>query len=258
MKLPFTARLHLHAREVPERLRVGRSDLRQRATGRRAALRSAPSRQRRRSRAELELVGVALAGYHVARMREEASSEPLDDYARHRHAKVARCERLRATVQAALDLRQLAQRDGRADIVGRRPFGARPNAPRWLQVGAKLAVLIGTAHARAVPAAHPPRSLQRRRPCPASDPLPAPAPAPAPLLATPPPPVAAPPPSPCPVRPRHPTPAASTVSPRRLLEPLYSALGHPRSPPRCSRSGATKSCFSGRSAAAPIPRTLRI
>jgi hypothetical protein len=26
------------------------------------------------------------------------------------------------------------------DLVSRRPFGARPNPPRWLQVGAKIAL----------------------------------------------------------------------------------------------------------------------
>jgi Fe(3+) dicitrate transport protein len=75
---------------------------------------------------------------YVARMREEAGSEPLD-------------EALHTDEQAILDIgahyRVLGPVDVYAnlrnvfdshDLVARRPFGARPNAPRWLQVGVKV------------------------------------------------------------------------------------------------------------------------
>jgi len=83
-------------------------------------------------------VGAALAGYHVARMREEAGSGPLS-------------KSLVTDQQTWLDLSAYVRPlkilsiyanwrnvTGAENLVGRRPFGARPNAPRWLQVGAKL------------------------------------------------------------------------------------------------------------------------
>jgi Fe(3+) dicitrate transport protein len=83
--------------------------------------------------------GGAVAGYYVSRMREEAGAAPLR-------------EALATDAQTWLDggayvkplemhsiYGHLRNATGAADIVGRRPFGARPNAPRWLQVGAKLA-----------------------------------------------------------------------------------------------------------------------
>jgi Fe(3+) dicitrate transport protein len=88
---------------------------------------------------EHELGGVAASGFYISRMREQASSEPLDDS-------------LVTDTQKWLDLsayvRPLKQLTVYANwrnvtqakaIAGRRPFGARPGAPRWLQVGAKLA-----------------------------------------------------------------------------------------------------------------------
>ena len=89
--------------------------------------------------AELDYAGVALAGYHIARMREEASSGSL-------------AKAFATDAQTWLDVSafvkpfkalsiygNLRNVTGEANIAGRRPFGARPNAPRWLQVGAKLA-----------------------------------------------------------------------------------------------------------------------
>jgi Fe(3+) dicitrate transport protein len=82
--------------------------------------------------------GAALAGYYVARMREEAGSGPLS-------------KALVTDQQTWLDLSAYVRPlkmlsiyanwrnvTGAENLVGRRPFGARPNAPRWLQVGAKL------------------------------------------------------------------------------------------------------------------------
>ncbi|HKP57608.1 MAG TPA: TonB-dependent receptor [Polyangiales bacterium] len=74
---------------------------------------------------------------YVAAMREEAGSEPLEDT-------VATDEMivfdLTAEVRPLPGLRIYANLrnigDAR-DIVSRRPYGARPNAPRWLQIGVK-------------------------------------------------------------------------------------------------------------------------
>ena len=89
--------------------------------------------------AELDYAGVALAGYHIGRMREEASRGSLDD------AFVTDTQDwldLSAFVKPfrALSIYgNLRNVTGASRIAGRRPFGARPNPPRWLQVGAKLA-----------------------------------------------------------------------------------------------------------------------
>jgi Fe(3+) dicitrate transport protein len=88
---------------------------------------------------ETQRVGGALAMTYVSRMREEAGSEPLsevlatdellllDASAKYR---VLPPLTLYATAKNLLDSHY---------IVSRRPFGARPNAPRWIQVGMKLA-----------------------------------------------------------------------------------------------------------------------
>jgi Fe(3+) dicitrate transport protein len=89
--------------------------------------------------AELDYVGVALAGYHVARMREEASAGSLDDAFvtdTQNWLDVSAFVKPFKLLSIYGNLRNVT---GDRSIAGRRPFGARPNAPRWLQVGAKLA-----------------------------------------------------------------------------------------------------------------------
>ncbi len=88
---------------------------------------------------ELEQVGGYVSGSYVSRMREQAGSGPLDealttdalftlDVGAHYQLPEPRL-RLYAHVRNLLDEHAL---------VSRRPYGARPNAPRWLQVGAQL------------------------------------------------------------------------------------------------------------------------
>jgi Fe(3+) dicitrate transport protein len=89
--------------------------------------------------AELDYGGVALAGYHIDRMREEADAGSLDDaFATDPQTwlDVSVFVKPFKVLSIYGNLRNLT---GEASIAGRRPFGARPNAPRWLQVGAKLA-----------------------------------------------------------------------------------------------------------------------
>ncbi len=87
---------------------------------------------------ELERLGCAAAMTYVAAMREDAGDEPLDEtvstdrqlwFDVSAHAKLVDPVVLYLTVRNLLDS---------ADVVSRRPFGARPNAPRWVQVGAKV------------------------------------------------------------------------------------------------------------------------
>lgn len=88
--------------------------------------------------ADYDTAGAALAGYYVARMREEAGSAAYD-------------ESLVTDEQTWFDLSAYVRpfraltlygnfRNFTAEsaIVSRRPYGARPGAPRWLQLGAKL------------------------------------------------------------------------------------------------------------------------
>ncbi len=72
-------------------------------------------------------------------MREEAGDAPIDE-------SLATDEQTWMDISAYVKplkllsiYANLRNVTGSQDIVGRRPFGARPNAPRWLQVGAKLA-----------------------------------------------------------------------------------------------------------------------
>lgn len=87
---------------------------------------------------EHALAGVVAAASYVSPMREAAGSAPLDsvmatdeqfwlDLAAYYHA-TSRL-RLYANVNNVTDSR---------NIVARRPYGARPNAPRWVQVGARF------------------------------------------------------------------------------------------------------------------------
>jgi Fe(3+) dicitrate transport protein len=89
--------------------------------------------------AELDYAGVALAGYHVARMREEASAGSLDDAFATDTQNWLDVSAFVKPFKALSIYGNLRNVTGASSIAGRRPFGARPNAPRWLQVGAKLA-----------------------------------------------------------------------------------------------------------------------
>ena len=89
--------------------------------------------------AELKYVGLALAGYHIGRMREEASKGSLDDTLATDAQNWLDVSAFVKPFQALSIYGNLRNVTGESNIAGRRPFGARPNAPRWLQVGAKLA-----------------------------------------------------------------------------------------------------------------------
>lgn len=89
--------------------------------------------------AELAYVGVALAGYYIGRMREEASHGSLDDAFATDAQKWLDVSAFVKPFKALSIYGNLRNVTGESNIAGRRPFGARPNAPRWLQVGAKLA-----------------------------------------------------------------------------------------------------------------------
>jgi Fe(3+) dicitrate transport protein len=87
--------------------------------------------------AEIAEASVYAAGTFVSRMRERAGSEPLEDtLATDRQFVVDWGGKYRPLefLEAYVSLRNAF--DSRA-LVSRRPYGARPNAPRWLQVGAK-------------------------------------------------------------------------------------------------------------------------
>jgi Fe(3+) dicitrate transport protein len=82
--------------------------------------------------------GVAAAVYYVSAMREQAGRGPLDQtLATDPQAWVDASAYFRAWkhVKFYADLRNVT---GAAFIVAHRPYGARPNAPRWLQVGVKV------------------------------------------------------------------------------------------------------------------------
>ncbi len=79
--------------------------------------------------------GVAAVGNYVAAMREEAGSESLSSVLstdRQYWLDVSGRVRLTEHVQLQLNGRNVL---GDQFIVSHRPFGARPNAPRWLQAG---------------------------------------------------------------------------------------------------------------------------
>jgi Fe(3+) dicitrate transport protein len=88
--------------------------------------------------AELECGGAYISFGYVSRMRELAGKGPLSGtLATDRQtwfdvgaqARIVGPLKIYANLRNALDER---------DIVSRRPYGARPNAPRWLQAGAKI------------------------------------------------------------------------------------------------------------------------
>jgi Fe(3+) dicitrate transport protein len=82
--------------------------------------------------------GVYAAFSYVAAMREEAGSEPIDEALatdEQTVVDVGAHYRVLEPLDLYLNVRNLF--DSQA-LVARRPFGARPNAPRWVQVGAKV------------------------------------------------------------------------------------------------------------------------
>jgi Fe(3+) dicitrate transport protein len=83
-------------------------------------------------------VGGYAALNYVGMMREEAGDEPLDE-ALHTDEQVVVDVGAHYRVLEPLDLYLNVRNlfDSHA-IVARRPFGARPNAPRWVQLGAKV------------------------------------------------------------------------------------------------------------------------
>lgn len=88
--------------------------------------------------AETDWGGAALAAYYVGRMREEASSGSIDTVLATEAQKFADLSVFFKPLSALSIYANLRNITGEQFIVGRRPFGARPNPPRWLQVGAKL------------------------------------------------------------------------------------------------------------------------
>lgn len=83
-------------------------------------------------------VSIGAAINYVARMREEAGSEPLDQVMATDSQFVVDLS-ARAQVVAGLSVfAHVRNLFDEAYIVSRRPYGARPNAPRWIQVGGKL------------------------------------------------------------------------------------------------------------------------
>lgn len=88
--------------------------------------------------AELERGGGYVSLGYVSRMREQAGSEPLSDTLatdRQVWLDVGAQARIVGPLRLYANWRNIL---GERDIVSRRPYGARPNAPRWLQVGAKV------------------------------------------------------------------------------------------------------------------------
>jgi len=81
--------------------------------------------------------GANVAFTYVDRTREQAGDEPIRSVL-HTDAQyitdLAAFARVWKTISVYATLQNLF--DSRY-IIGRRPFGARPNAPRWLQVGVK-------------------------------------------------------------------------------------------------------------------------
>jgi Fe(3+) dicitrate transport protein len=81
--------------------------------------------------------GGALSVTYVAAMREEAGSEPLETSLATDELltiDVALYYRASSPIELYLVVRNLLDDQ---KIVSRRPFGARPNAPRWIEVGVK-------------------------------------------------------------------------------------------------------------------------
>jgi Fe(3+) dicitrate transport protein len=88
--------------------------------------------------AETEQLGLIFGLGYVSKMRERAGSGPRDP-ALSTDEQLWLDAGMRARVLSWLALYgNLRNAFGSQDIVSRRPYGARPNAPRWLQLGAEL------------------------------------------------------------------------------------------------------------------------
>lgn len=88
--------------------------------------------------AETKTAGAALAANYISAMREEAGAEPLAQTVStdpQFWLDVSAHWRALGFLTLYANLRNLT---GAENIVSHRPYGARPNAPRWLQVGAKF------------------------------------------------------------------------------------------------------------------------
>ncbi|MEY4550384.1 MAG: hypothetical protein RL685_6579, partial [Pseudomonadota bacterium] len=89
--------------------------------------------------AELEQVGGYVSGSYVSRMREQAGSGSLDDALTSDELFTidvgAHYQLLTPRLRLYGHVRNLLNEHA---LVSRRPYGARPNAPRWLQVGAQI------------------------------------------------------------------------------------------------------------------------
>lgn len=88
---------------------------------------------------EYEKSGVIAKATYVSAMREEAGSEPIEEALATDEQFIidaAATYQLTESIGLYLNLRNLL--DSR-ELVSRRPFGARPNAPRWVQLGLKVA-----------------------------------------------------------------------------------------------------------------------
>jgi Fe(3+) dicitrate transport protein len=86
---------------------------------------------------ETDRAGGLVSGSYVAAMREEAGDLPFDESLvtdEQFTMDVGAWVKVLKPLTVYANLRNIL--DGRF-IVSRRPFGARPNAPRWLQIGAK-------------------------------------------------------------------------------------------------------------------------
>lgn len=87
---------------------------------------------------ESSRVGVSAAVSYVAAMREVAGNQPLSDTLATDEEFVVDASgyvRLFGTLAIYANVRNIFNNHA---ILSHRPFGARPNAPRWIQVGARV------------------------------------------------------------------------------------------------------------------------
>ena len=88
--------------------------------------------------AEHDRFGVNAAAFYVARMREEAGSGPIEDGLATDDQfwmDVSAYYRPLEWTKLYVDARNVTDS---VNVVSHRPYGARPNAPRWIQVGVKV------------------------------------------------------------------------------------------------------------------------
>jgi Fe(3+) dicitrate transport protein len=87
---------------------------------------------------ELERAGGYVAATYVARMREQSGAGPID-LALHTDAQLTLDVGLHYVLVPGLRLYAQARNLlDQAVVASRRPYGARPNPPRWVQLGAQL------------------------------------------------------------------------------------------------------------------------